>query len=595
MGRTLIFDLETNGLLPEVSKVHTLCIYDTATLKFTRFDKEKVPAGLIELADADTIIGHNILDYDIPVIQKLYPTLHITKPRALDTMVWGRLAWPDIKSTDFGLVKKGVLPGKLIGSHSLKAYGYRLMELKGDYAETTDWSKWTPELSDYCEQDVRVTARLYEKLCSRKIDRRAIELEHAVQQVIIRQMRHGVLFDVKGAEALYATLLEQQRELGDKLRSLFPPWYVRKGTFTPKRDNKKMGYAAGGSMTKVEYTEFNPASRPHIASRLKWKYGWVPEDFTNTGQPELDDEVLKALPYPEAQQLAEYLLLQKRLGQIAEGNQAWLKCYDQKSHRINGYVNSNGAVTGRMTHSAPNMAQVPRVGTIHGSECRALFCAPAGKKLVGIDASGLELRCLAHYLAKYDGGEYVQAVLSGDIHSFNQKALGIESRNDAKTFIYAWLYGAGEEKLGSILGQGAGAGRALKNKFFKALPAVKQLKHDVEVAARRGYLVGLDGRHIPVRSLHSALNTLLQGAGAIIMKKALVILDEKLRQEAAPGKEYEFVLNVHDEFQIEANEEIAEAVGREAVKAIQLAGESFGLRCPLDGEYKCGSNWADTH
>jgi DNA polymerase I-like protein with 3'-5' exonuclease and polymerase domains len=219
-------------------------------------------------------------------------------------------------------------------------------------------------------------------------------------------------------------------------------------------------------------------------------------------------------------------------------------------------------------------------------------------------------------LARYDDGAYIKVVVEGkkedetDVHSLTAKALGLKpkevytlggktgtGRDFAKTFIYAWLYGAGEEKLGSIIGEGAGAGRKMKAQLFAAIPGLKQLKHDVEMAARRGYLVGLDGRRIPVRSLHAALNTLLQGAGAAIMKMALVKLDWHLRieKEWVPGKNYEFVLNVHDEYQLEADNSIADEIGNIGVNCIKAAGEEYGLRCPLDGEYKVGRNWAETH
>jgi DNA polymerase I-like protein with 3'-5' exonuclease and polymerase domains len=204
--------------------------------------------------------------------------------------------------------------------------------------------------------------------------------------------------------------------------------------------------------------EFNPGSRNHIAYWLKRKYNWEPLVYTDSGEPQLDEDVLKSLPYPEASFLLEYFLVDKRLGQIAEGEQAWLKCVDADG-RIHGYINGNGAVTSRMSHSKPNLAQVPRVGSPYGQECRSLFTAQFGWNLVGIDASGLELRMLAHYLARYDGGEYVKAILEGDIHSFNMNALGLTDRNKSKTFIYAWLYGAGDEKLGLITDTGPKVGR----------------------------------------------------------------------------------------------------------------------------------------
>ena len=248
-----------------------------------------------------------------------------------------------------------------------------------------------------------------------------------------------------------------------------------------------------------------------------------------------------------------------------------------------------------MTHSKPNLGQVPRVGSPLGKECRSLFAAPEGKMLVGIDASGLELRMLAHYMRDQ---AYVTAVVSGsskdgtDVHTMNQKAAGLPSRDAAKTFIYAYLYGAGAAKIGTIVGAGYKEGQQMMDKFMAATPALRTLKSKVDTLASRGYLPGLDGRRLWVRSAHKALNTLLQGAGAIVMKKALVILYNDLR---AAGIDPAFVLNIHDEWQIEALPEQAETVGKMGAEAIRKAGEHFNMRCPLAGEYKEGNTWADTH
>jgi hypothetical protein len=610
----LIFDLETNGLLREVHTIWCMTIYDSMTYLYTRFDgRERVAEGLRLLSEADCIAGHNVLAFDIPVIKKLYPRWEF-KGQVVDTMVWARLAYPDIKKVDYALHRSGVLPGNLIGRHSLKAWGYRLREYKDDYADTTDWSKWTPELSDHCEQDVRVTAKLVEKLSSRGMTAEAIKLEHEVQKIIARQIEYGVAFDSPAAERFYASLLEKQRSLN--LTDLFPPWYVSKGTFTPKRSDKTRGYAKDCPFTKIKYTEFNPGSRHHIISRFKSKYGWEPDedDYTDKGNAEMNEEILKDLPYPEAVRLSEYLTLVKIAGMVGEGEKAWLKVVT-KAGRIHGYVDSNGAVTGRMTHSNPNLAQTPKVGSLFGADCRALFIAGLGKLLVGADGSGLELRCLAHYLARYDGGAYARACVEGnqadgtDVHSLTAKALGLEpqkiytfggktfkGRDFAKTFIYAFLYGAGDEKLGSILGAGKRRGGQLREQFYEAFPALAQLKEDIEkVVKKQKYLKGLDGRHLTVRSMHSALNTLLQSAGALIMKKALVLLDADLQADYRPGREYEFVLNVHDEVGLEVDEAIADDVGPRCIAALKAAGEYFKFRCPITGEWKKGKSWKETH
>lgn len=595
MSKVLIFDLESDGFLDELTKIHVLSIYDCSTKKFLRFDQEKVPEGVKLLSQADEIIGHNIINFDIPALQKVYPDFQ-PAGKVTDTLVWARLVFSDIKDIDFKLFNKNRLPGKYIGKHSLEAYGWRLGILKDDFHETTDWQEWSQEMSDYCEQDVAVTLALYEKLKSKGVSEEALELEHQVAHIIKRQVERGFYFDEDKAESLYVTLLKRKNELEESLKSLFPSWYEPNGkVFTPKRDNSRYGYKEGCPLTKIKLVEFNPSSRQHIYKCLIRKYGWKPQEFTNGGEPKVDDDILGSLPYPEAASLAEYLMIQKRLGQLAEGEKAWLKLV--KDHRIHGEVITNGAVTGRMTHMNPNVAQVPAVRAPYGKDCRELFRASPDYTLVGCDASGLELRCLAHFMAPYDGGEYAKVILEGDIHTVNQEAAGLPTRDNAKTFIYAFLYGAGDEKIGQIVGGGKKEGKRLKSEFLKKTPALKNLKDAIEKAIKdRGYLKGLDGRHLHIRSAHSALNTLLQSAGALVMKKALVILDETLQAEGlTPGEDYEFVLNCHDEFGIESLPKYAEMIGENAAESIREAGSYFKFRCPLDGEYKIGKNWAETH
>jgi hypothetical protein len=607
----LVFDLETDGLLPEVSVVHTLSTYDTETRVSTTYDLKEVRKGIDIVMSAPSIVGHNIIMYDLPVIKKLYGLE--PKGRVRDTIVLARLAYSEIKDVDFALARDGKLPGKLIGSHSLKAWGHRLGEYKGDY--TGGWEKWSQEMSDYCKQDIVVTTCLLQRINAKELPEAAIELEHQVQHIIYRQQSYGFLFDKDKAEKLYSTLLKRQKELGLKLAEFFPPW-TKEEVFIPKRGNKTRGYVAGVPFTKVKIIEFNPASRTHIAQRLTAMYGWKPkqEDFTDDGTPKLDEEILKALPYPEAPYLAEYFLILKRIGQLAEGKEAWLKNIE-KDGRIHGSVNSIGAVTRRMTHAHPNVAQTPRVGTPYGAECRDLFGVPDGRSLVGADASGLELRCLAHYLAAHDNGAYVRTVVEGnrddetDVHSITCKAIGLNpktiytfglmtatGRDFGKRFIYAFLYGAGNLKLGSILGKGAAAGAQMKTDFMAKIPGLSVLKTAVENAARaNGILRSLDGMPMKVRSQHAALNTLLQGAGALVMKKALVLLDQQLQMHYQLGVDYEFVANIHDEWQIECKTEHATAVGELAKFSFVLAGKALNLRCPLAGEYKIGKTWAETH
>jgi DNA polymerase I-like protein with 3'-5' exonuclease and polymerase domains len=330
--------------------------------------------------------------------------------------------------------------------------------------------------------------------------------------------------------------------------------------------------------------EFNLGSRQQIGQRLQ-ELGWKPKKFTPTGRPIVDENTLKEITHiKEAKLIADFLLYQKRLAQV----HSWIDAV-KSDGRVHGSVISTGAITGRMAHRDPNMAQVPAVYSPYGKECRACWTVPEGYKLLGVDASGLELRMLAHYMADE---EYVNEIINGDIHTANQGFAGLESRDKAKTFIYALIYGAGDEKIGKIIGGSRNSGKALRERFLSSLPSLRTLKERVDRASEKGYLKGLDGRKIILRHKHAALNTLLQGAGAIVMKQGLVILDNLLKLNSI---DYKFVANIHDEWQIEVPESKADFVGEFAVKSIRKAGEHFNLRCPLDGEYKIGGNWSETH
>ena len=334
--------------------------------------------------------------------------------------------------------------------------------------------------------------------------------------------------------------------------------------------------------TRSTVVDFNIGSRKQIGEYLL-DFGWKPEEFTVNGRPVVNEKTLSQITdIPQAELIKDFLMYQKREAQI----KSWLEAIKDDS-RVHGFVIPNGTITGRMTHREPNMAQVPSLSSPYGAECRRCWSVPSGYSLVGIDASGLELRMLAHYM---EDKEYTNEIINGDIHTTNQKLAGLESRSQAKTFIYALLYGAGDEKLGTVSGGGREVGSRLRKSFFDNLPSFTDLKNKVSRAASRGYLKGLDGRKLFVRSEHSALNTLLQGAGAIVMKKALVIFNEYIEDMDA-----HFVCNVHDEWQVEVESSLADEVGMLGVKAIREAGEYFNLNCPLDGEYNVGSNWAETH
>jgi DNA polymerase I-like protein with 3'-5' exonuclease and polymerase domains len=595
---SLIFDIETDGLLNETTRIHSLVIYDTEKEKLYSFaDRDgntlsEIEEGMAMLEDADEISGHNIVKFDIPVIQKLYPMFK-PKGKLFDTLLMSKLVYPDIGEIDDRKIRKGLYPKEIRGRYSLKAWGYRLKEYKGDYCEQEDcWNEWTPDMQRYCEQDVMVTKKLFELLKSKNISQEAVELEHKFAQIIFKQEQRGVYFDKTRAIELTGQLLQRKTELEQELKRYFPT-ETRTEVFIPKANNRTRGYIKGEPFTKYIDVEFNPSSRQMIAERLIKKYNWKPTELSPTGLPVINEEVLEGLEFVEAPILKEYFLVTKVLGQLSDGRNAWLKLISPDG-AIHGRVDTIGAVTGRCTHNSPNLAQVPAVGGFMGKECRELFKAREGYKLVGCDASGLELRCLAHYM---NDPEYTHEILNGDIHTKNQQMAGLSTRAEAKRFIYAFNYGGGDSLIGSIVGGDSAKGRAIKKKFLEGLPKLKKLIDGVQLKVKnRGYLYGIDKRVLKVREQYKGLNVLLQSAGAIVMKKALCILNDDIEAKGWKiNDDIAFVLNVHDEYQAEVKPELVEEYKVMAVEAIRKAGEYFNFRCPLDGEAKVGESWYDTH
>ena len=594
-----LFDLESDGLLDRLTKIHSLVLREVTTKEVFSYGPHEVEVGVKKLMEAEKLIGHNVIGFDIPALQKVYPDFAVERGRVFDTLVATRLLYTDLSDTDCGRVKIGKLPAKYRGSQGLAAWGYRLGVLKGTFGETSDWSEWSQEMQDYCEQDVAVTAELYARILNKAESARSLELEHQVAWIVEEQRRHGFLFDTAQAEELYRKLSIERAVLERDLQTAFDPWYSAVEVKTPTKDMiyksvDRHSVWKGAPYTVIKHNLFNPNSRMHIADRLTAKYGWKPTEVTPDGRPKVDETVLEALPYPEAQKIAHSLMIAKRIGQLAEGKNSLLNMVGPDG-RIHGSVNTNGAVTGRMTHSFPNIAQVPAVGKEYGKEFRSLFTVPKGKKLVGVDVSGLELRMLAHFLYPYDQGAYAKALLEEDIHTVNQIAAGLPDRSAAKRFIYAFLYGGGDELIGSIVGGGKKEGKAIKERFYEATPAIKTLTDKCQNWVRkRGMLPGLDGRELRSRSPHSALNLLLQSGGALVCKQWAVEMDKALIREGLKHR-CQVVANIHDEHQYECDEEIAERVGQLSIQSIKDAGKFFDIRIELDGEAKIGNNWADTH
>ena len=567
-----IWDIETDGLKPTV--IWCLCAIKDGEMYTLEMPTKEMVEELF--SDVTEHVGHNIINYDIPAIERLLG-VNVTGD-VTDTLVLSRLYNP-----------------QLDGGHSLDAWGQRLKFPKGEY---NDWTALTPEMLEYCKQDVRVTEQtltFLEKALEPFGDT-SIDLEHRVQCAINKQITNGWLLDQRKAFDLIAELKEKQNEVKEQVQQAFTPLptFVKEIVPKFKKDGnlstvglKFLGdewQNVAGPFSRIDWPEFNLASRQQIGRYLKL-FGWKPDKFTDNGQAIVDEKTLETVTdIPEAQLIAEYLMVQKRIAQV----QSWIDAVEDDG-RVHGQVNAIGAVTGRMTHSSPNMAQVPAVGVPYGADCRSCWIVPEGRKLVGVDASGLELRMLAHYMGDE---EYTNEILNGDIHTTNQRNAGLPTRNQAKTFIYAFLYGAGDSKIGSIVDGSPRDGARLRQSFLQNTPALAELRERVSVASQRGFLRGLDGRRLWIRSEHAALNTLLQSAGAVIMKKALAIFTE-----FAPkwNLTYKLLGSIHDEYQIEALDHQASKVGWLMVESIKAAGIAFDLKCPLDGEYKIGNNWAETH
>ena len=574
----LVFDIETDDL--DATLIHCIVAQDLNTEEIYKFPPDKLQEGYKFLTTADTLIGHNIIGFDIPMVHK-FSDVDLSSIPVIDTLVLSRLFNPARE-----------------GGHSLEKWGYKLGYHK---IEFSDYLNYSEDMMNYCVRDVELNTVVLKELRkeSKGFDKQSVELEQRVSKIIKQQEVNGFKFDTQHGLLLLAELREKKQAIEDEVHNTFKPKWVDDKLVTPYI--KKDGELSKRGLTDDEYdrcittqnmnpfmrqqlVDFNLGSRKQIGEYLI-DFGWKPDRFTPTGQPIVDEKTLSQITHiHEANLIAQFLLLQKRIAQI----DSWIEATEE-DERVHGFVIPNGAITGRMTHRNPNMAQVPSSHSPYGKECRACWIVEDNNVLLGVDASGLEIRMLAHYMNDED---YTNEILNGDIHTANQKLAQLESRDKAKTFIYALMYGAGDEKLGSVVGGNTADGKRARQYFFDNKPTFKSLRDRVQRASTKKYLKGLDGRKLYVRNQHSALNTLLQGAGAIVMKQALVLLDEVLKLN---DMEYKFVANIHDEWQIEAPKCHADKVGKLAVDSIIKAGTYFNLRCPLDGEYKIGADWSETH
>ena len=616
--KKIVLDIETNAIedwenLTDLETIHCISMMDLETGQMHSYNSQtpgEIANAMSIIGAAEIVIGHNSIGFDWPALLKMDVggELSLDPPFVIDTKIMAKCVYPDLKNHDF---REKSVEIRYAGSHSLKCWGMRLGIHKDSHGETEDWTKWSQDMQDYCEQDVRVTAKLYEHLKKLAPSKDALLLEHQFAQEIHKQVSNGFPFDEEKAKELTAKLMTRRVELSDELQELFEPtvketkspigWSlaVEDKTYTaPTKTKLKTVLKDAGLKqslvndatklaNKTKTIPFNPGSRDQIAARLI-EQGWKPAAYEGK-RPAINEAVLKDIGTPAALKLLEYLLVQKRLGALAEGKNAWMTMV--RGGRIHGNVDTLGAYSGRCSHYKPNLGQIPATRAPYGGECRELFKAPDNKVLVGADASGIELRVLAHYLSNWDEGSYAKTIVEGDIHTANQEAAGLSTRDEAKKFIYMWLYGAGDAAIGAIVDGGEREGRTLKEQFLAKIPAVASLMKAIEQSVTRSATIkGLDGRVIPARKAFSALNLVCQSAAAVIMKKALVVFARDAKYMV-----YEMHANVHDEVQFSCLPEHADELGKLFVDSIKKAGEELNVQCPLDGEYKVGANWKETH
>jgi len=600
--KALVFDIETNGynelkinqkgqVITECDTVHCLVVVDLNTRTEHVFYPHQIQDGIDFLATGDVLIGHNIINYDLPVLKRLYNAEALEDKKVIDTMLMAMLLYPDRQNNE----AKG---------YSLKALSeaFGLDNQKSEYEGS--WENFNASMLKYCIQDVKTNADLFNVLTEKckHVPANVMKFEHDFAKIIADQTSRGWWYDFKMGEQVLFKLLSDKRGIEDELRKIFPDkkeylksvayyvdpetniQYLTKGEVKGKGSSVIKERLVKGP-NKYKLIPFNPGSSQQIVERFQEKYTWEPKYNPETGNPVCDVQVLKELEFPEAKLLLEYRDLDKLRGQVEDWN---LRAQYSRDNRIHGSLNTLGTVTGRTSASQPNIQQVSS-----NKEARSLWGPSPGMVQVGSDLSGLELRCLAHYMHPNDGGQYAHIILNDDIHTINQKAAGLDTRNQAKVFIYALIYGAGNTKIGSIINGSAKQGGQMKDRFFENIPALKKLIDNVTTqAGRQGNIRLLDGRVVPVRSVHKALNVLLQGAGAIVSKMWCITANRMIKEAGLPAYQIGFI---HDEMQWECHEKYAEEVSKILVDAAEEAGRLLNIRMPIAAEATVGKNWSECH
>jgi DNA polymerase-1 len=597
----VVFDVEANGLY-EATKTWCIAAKDIDTGSTYFFGPDRISDGVAFLGSCRTLIGHNIIDFDIPHLSRLH-NLDTSGVELVDTLVLSRLFWPDRVQAQ-GYTGKG-------GPHSLESWGYRVGRWKPEH---NDWSQYSEEMKVRCQEDVEINVLTYFELMKEMNAHdwgESIDIEHRIQEIISRQARNGFYFDRDAARERVTDLENRISEIDDQLSQIMPGSWKLTGT-SVNRPFTKQGYPTkraenylqealqwlSGPFSAVTYVPMNLGSDKQVKDYLL-SVGWEPiswnynKDTGEKSSPKLEfsDDSDDGITGDVGSSIKARKLWSHRLNQI----KGWIgNCRSDST--LPGQANTLGTPTGRMRHSI--IVNIPKAVSYvpYGIEMRSLFRARPGRVLVGRDASQIELRMLAHYMN--DEG-YINAILKGDIHSYNQELAGLPTRDAAKTFIYAFNYGAGDAKLGSIVGGGASEGKSLRRSFLDACPALGKVIRSVKKASNRGFLVGLDGRRIYIRRdaqgiprSNVAFNALLQGGASVIMKKAEIFLDQWVREEGIDAIK---VIDMHDESQWDVHPDHVERFKELAELSVVKSGEHFKLNIPLAAEAKAGKNWAETH
>ena len=544
--KNVIVDIETDSLNP--TKIHCIVAKDLETCEVKIWDHSNLDTFKPWSTNINKFIMHNGISFDAPVLNRLLNT-NIKLNQVVDTLVMSQL---------FNPIREG--------GHSLGAWGIRLNHPKW---ECDNFETYDEDMLKYCKNDVNLTETLYKQLFkeSDKFSPFSINLEHKIRAIIDQQEKNGFALNIQKTIGLLARLSDEAHALETWALKEFEPTIVE-------------------MKTKTKYIPFNIGSRQQIANRLMER-GWEPKQFTDKGNIIISEEILNKINMEEAKKFSRFFLLQKRIAQI----QSWIDSYNDTTGRVHGRVLTLRTITGRMAHHSPNMAQIPAIRSPFGKECRDCWTVenPHTHTLVGTDASGLELRCLAHLM---NDKAYTNEILNGDVHTANMKVAGITDRDQAKTFIYAFLYGAGAAKIGKIVGGNREHGQELIDRFLSGIPALKRVRSNVQRAAEKGKIKGVDGRTLFIRSPHSSLNTLIQGAGASICKDWLVNMIQRVNSTGVDAK---LVASIHDEYQFEVAKGDVKRFGTITREAIKDTERKLKFNCPLDSTWKEGETWTMTH